>query len=96
LISISRPLQASPRACELETPATIGKEETYSNSLNVSSNNLSNLLTSLEEVKSRHSTNTEFLSDIRNLININLVESDVGLILGESLDLGGDQLAGSC
>jgi len=58
----------------------------------VSSDNLLNLLAVLENHKRRHSTNAVFLSDFREIIDIDFQETCVGILFREFNDLGGNCL----
>lgn len=53
------------------------------------------LLTVLEEDESRHCANRKRAGDVRELVNVHLVEVDVLICLGEILDLWGNCLAGT-
>jgi hypothetical protein len=65
------------------------------NSRQMSPNNFSDLLSSLKEHESRHRPHTQLLCDIIELVNINLVELDIGVDIAPLLDLGRDSLAGT-
>lgn len=49
--------------------------------LGVCANNLANLLTILEEDEGGHGTDAEFLCDIGDLVNVELVEASLGVFL---------------
>lgn len=53
------------------------------------------LLAVLEEEEGGHSGNAVIGSDLAELVNINLVELDAGVLHGETLDLRGNGLAGT-
>jgi hypothetical protein len=54
-------------------------------SLGVRADNLSYLVAVLEQQKGRHGADTEFLSDIGDLIDVDLVEAGGGVGVGEPL-----------
>ncbi len=65
---------------------------------NIGTNNLIDLFAVLEEHECRHSPHAKLLSDIGNLVNIDLVEIDGVLVffrIGELDHFGGDDLAGT-
>ena len=53
-------------------------------SLGVSADHLSNLVAALEEQESGHGADAEFLCDIRDLVDVELVEACVGVLVGHS------------
>jgi hypothetical protein len=59
----------------------------------VRSNNLLNLLALLEEQEGGHGTDAEFLCDVVDLINVNLVEAGVFKLLGHLGYLGRNDFA---
>lgn len=62
----------------------------------VGADDLGDLLTTLEEHECWHGSYAEFLSDIRNFVNIDLVEIDFVLVVvgfGELGNLGSDDFA---
>lgn len=61
----------------------------------VSANNLSNFLTTLEKHDGRHSAHTELLAHIRDLVHVDLVELDIGVDVAPLLDLWRNGLAGA-
>ncbi len=52
-------------------------------SLGVGANDLGDLLAVLEEKEGRHGTDTEFLCNVRDLVDVELVEARVGVCAGE-------------
>lgn len=51
--------------------------------LGVCADDLTNLLAVLEEDKGGHGADAEFLGDVGDLVNIELVEARLGVLLGE-------------
>lgn len=62
---------------------------------NLRTNNLGKLLPILEEHDRRHSADTEFLSDLRHCVDVDLEELRLGVGLAEFFDLRSDGLAGA-
>lgn len=56
---------------------------------------ISELLAILVEEEGRHSRDTVISSNLSQLVDVNLVELDVGVFCGELLDPGGNGLAGA-
>lgn len=52
-------------------------------SLGVGTNNLGDLVTALEKKESGHSADTEFLGDVGDLVNVELVEACGGVLFGK-------------
>ena len=55
--------------------------------LGVGTNDFSNLVASLEEDEGGHRADTEFLGDIGDLVNVELVEASIGVCAGESIEI---------
>lgn len=51
--------------------------------LGVGANDLTDLLTALEEQEGGHGADAELLGDVGNLVDVELVELGVGVVLGE-------------
>jgi len=64
-------------------------------SLGVGTDDLGDLLAILEQDKGGHGADAEFLSDIGDLVDVNLVEAGVGVGVGELDDLRCNDLAGT-
>jgi hypothetical protein len=69
--------------------------DTILNGFDISANNLSDLLTTLEEHKGRHSTDTEFLGNVSLFVDVDLVELDLREVVAELFEYRGDGLAGT-
>jgi hypothetical protein len=59
--------------------------DTGLDSLGVCANDLANLLTALEEDESRHGADAEFLRNVGDLVDVELVEACVGVLFGEPM-----------
>jgi len=69
-----------------------------SESTGVGADNLADLLTALEEHESGHGSDIQFLGEVWNLVDVDLVELDlllVGFRLAKLGDFGGDDFAGA-
>lgn len=58
-----------------------------------STNNLIDLLAVLEENESWHGANTELSSNVGESVDVELVEANIGVLVGVLCDLGSDHLA---
>lgn len=62
---------------------------------NVGTDDLSDALAVLVDVEGGHGADANLGGDVGQLVDVDLVEGDVGVLLAELLDLGGDGLAGT-
>lgn len=73
--------------------ASDGALDSSLQSLRVGTHDLLNLLAVLEDHEGGHGANTQLLSNIGNLINVDLVEFGIGVLGSKLLDLGSNDLA---